>query len=77
VIAADLARREKDLGIHIFHAIDPLPTELQEFCGAVVIDCKTVVVGRNAFPWLEGLLASHLGEEVEQKAEEICVSVID
>jgi Universal stress protein family len=34
---ADLARREKDLGIHIFHAIDPLPTELQEFRGAVVI----------------------------------------
>jgi hypothetical protein len=31
---ADLARRKKELSIHIFHASDPLPTELQEFRGA-------------------------------------------
>ena len=31
---AALARRQKGLGIHIFHAIDPLPTQLQEFRGA-------------------------------------------
>jgi hypothetical protein len=40
-------------------------------------DCRTVVVGRNAFPWLEELLASHLGEEVKRKAQGIFVSVID
>jgi nucleotide-binding universal stress UspA family protein len=144
---ADLAGRKKEFGIHIFHAIDPLPTELQEFRGAenphdekildaelkrkqnsweqkaktaaeslitktrllleeaglppehissqnVVLmhhedltddilkaardfNCNTVVVGRNAFPWLEELFASHLGDEVERKAEGIFVSVID
>lgn len=31
---AALARKQKGLGIHIFHAIDPLPTQLQEFRGA-------------------------------------------
>src|SRR5215469_14292980 len=31
---ADLARRKKQLSIHIFHASDPLPTELQEYRGA-------------------------------------------
>ena len=144
---ADLARRKRELNIHIFHASDPLPTELQEFRGAknpddektldaelrrkrnsweqkakrdaeplikktrlmleqagiapehissrntVLMhhedlpddilkaardfDCRTVVVGRNAFPWLEELLASHLGEEVKRKAQGIFVSVID
>jgi len=144
---ADLARRKKELSIHIFHASDPLPAELQEFRGAenpdddktldaefrrkrnsweqkakraaeplikktrlmleqagvapehissqntVLMhhedlpddilkaardfDCRTVVVGRNAFPWLEELLASHLGEEVKRKAQGIFVSVID
>jgi hypothetical protein len=40
-------------------------------------DCNTVVIGRNAFPWLERLLASDLGKEVERKAHGIFVSVID
>ena len=144
---ADLARRKKQLSIHIFHASDPLPTELQEYRGAenpddektldaelrqkqntweqkaksaaeplikktrlmleqagvapehissqnaVLMhqedlpddilkaardfDCRTVVVGRSAFPWLEELIASHLGEEVKRKAQGIFVSVID
>jgi nucleotide-binding universal stress UspA family protein len=31
---ADLVRKQKEVAIHIFHAIDPLPAGLQEFRGA-------------------------------------------
>ena len=144
---AELVRKQKELAVHIFHAIDPLPAGLQEFRGAENPDeekileaelkqkqeawrqkarsaaepvikrarfmleqagavaeqitsqnsalmhredlpdeilksaresgCDTIIVGRNSFAWVTELFTDHLGEEIEQKADGISVSVID
>jgi nucleotide-binding universal stress UspA family protein len=144
---ADLVRKQKEVAVHIFHAIDPLPAGLQEFRGAENPDeekilqaelrrkqeawrqkaksaaepvikkarltleqagavpeqitsqnsalihredlpeeilkaaretgCDTIFVGRNSFPWVEEFFTEHVGEEIQDKANRISISVID
>jgi nucleotide-binding universal stress UspA family protein len=40
-------------------------------------DCRTIVVGRNCFPWFKEVFVDHLADEISRRASDIAVKVID
>jgi K+-sensing histidine kinase KdpD len=40
-------------------------------------DCRTVVVGRTAYPWIQEIFHSHLGEKLLSASADFSVRVVD
>jgi nucleotide-binding universal stress UspA family protein len=47
------------------------------FKSAHQFDCRTIVVGRNCFPWFKEVFVEHLGDEISRRASDIGVQVVE
>jgi nucleotide-binding universal stress UspA family protein len=39
--------------------------------------CRTIVVGRNCFPWFKEVFVEHLDDEISRRASDIAVQVVE
>ena len=40
-------------------------------------DCRTIVVGRNCFPWFKEVFVEHLGDEISRRASDIAIKIVE